>query len=666
MSDSAAFEMVLRTDRDGPRIRTRAFGLCCLAVLCAVATAVLITLGESQAHWPSPPAVQHTFQPNLRSDRSAPKQQHTAASSQAGVTAALDDGSQPAPPLRSDRATEVSVLPEIDDPAAVAGPEFLDGRSRTAAAVARDQPNGYDPLPPGQQLLMYLPPPAVNLSNPTPAQCRSLFDAEGCRWALGPYACPSQPSELRSDHSNSLHKFVPVKGVAGDDGSTGFVCCCGAAAGWQRRDATGRDVRDEPEPIRLRKLTVAEVDAAVLPSLQLWESREALAVLRHATFPGAFPPSWPRAKRVAAAVTLDSRVSVVQWGSDGRFSRLITRGYCGLLRRIDEPTTTCDANSSTKMPWYEHTGRFANGFSFIVRARLATTQQSLSRVALQLPKGPGRQALHALLYAHDIGLHELFDSIRAQRAAQPAPWLAYTVPAEEWRHSTIKAIVTPYELYTNFTNWTATITTPLTDSERAGVLLWRGARKWHPVRSRVINLSEEARGLPKDYGLENHRGPTPENATLPWLDARDTWCSPACRRDKIEPIVQGSEYRYLLDLPGISGTTWDSLNWKMASGALVFKLVTDTVNWWHPFLTPSEDYLPVHANLSNLYDQYMWAEAHLRDAQRIATRGRLKALYFGRQDVQDAYHNQLLNRMNEPAVDVFAHFPLGFPPVPWA
>ena len=134
----------------------------------------------------------------------------------------------------------------------------------------------------------------------------------------------------------------------------------------------------------------------------------------------------------------------------------------------------------------------------------------------------------------------------------------------------------------------------------------------------------------------------------------------------MQPMVQGSKYRYLLDLPGISGTTWDSLNWKMASGALVFKVTTTSMNWWHPFLTPGEDYLPVHTNLSNLHDQDVWAEAHLRDAQRIAGRGRLKALHFGRQDVQDAYHDQLFNRMNEPAVDVFADFPLGFPPVSWA
>ena len=42
-----------------------------------------------------------------------------------------------------------------------------------------------------------------------------------------------------------------------------------------------------------------------------------------------------------------------------------------------------------------------------------------------------------------------------------------------------------------------------------------------------------------------------------------------------------AQYKYLMDIGGESGTTWLSLNWKMATGALVFKVDTGSINWWY-------------------------------------------------------------------------------------
>ena len=524
------------------------------------------------------------------------------------------------------------------------------------------------------------------------------FPGTGCAWTLQ-HSCPGQP--------------LGTRGVA-DDGTQGHRCCCGAAQGWQIAASAARGLGETTPPHRpapttvtdaeqpngydplppgqplmvymplpsaateggasgasagelgpaagraatefheimitmLRNSTVAAVNAGTSASARA--SQAALAVLRRATYPSATPLS------LAIAIEVDSRVSVVEWGTHGRFSRLIARDYCG-ARGPAEPVCGVDPSA---LPWFAHTRRIGRATAQIRKAQLTTVERLLSRVVLEPPP----RALHALLFAHDYPAGPVYNSVESQPAAQPAPWLMFTIPADQWRQPGMKAIVTPYELNANFSEWAAAIATPF--AKKKNVLMWRGSRKWHPVRNVVINMSEEARGLPKGHGEDNHRGPTPENSTLPWIDARDTKCSPACKMDTVDKEIQGSEYRYLLDLPGVSGTTWDSLNWKMATGSLVFKVdsVPETINWWHPFLTPGDDFLPVHANLSNLRDQFLWAESNPQHAQRIAERGRKKALYFGREDVQDAYHGQLLSRMDEAAAAVFAEFPRGFPLVTW-
>ena len=42
-----------------------------------------------------------------------------------------------------------------------------------------------------------------------------------------------------------------------------------------------------------------------------------------------------------------------------------------------------------------------------------------------------------------------------------------------------------------------------------------------------------------------------------------------------------ARYRYLLDVGGVSGTTWSALRAKLLSGSLVFKVELDWQDWWH-------------------------------------------------------------------------------------
>ena len=74
-----------------------------------------------------------------------------------------------------------------------------------------------------------------------------------------------------------------------------------------------------------------------------------------------------------------------------------------------------------------------------------------------------------------------------------------------------------------------------------------------------------------------------------------------------------------MDVGGISGTTWTALRWKMCSKSVVFKVDSGYADWWHLLLRPFEHYIPVQQDLSDLKQQYDWAEAHPILAQQIAT-----------------------------------------------
>ena len=70
-----------------------------------------------------------------------------------------------------------------------------------------------------------------------------------------------------------------------------------------------------------------------------------------------------------------------------------------------------------------------------------------------------------------------------------------------------------------------------------------------------------------------------------FLEALSFLNSSPARRNKLLVFLQVNQtgqahYKYLMDIGGQSGTTWTSLNWKMAVGALVFKVDTGSINWW--------------------------------------------------------------------------------------
>jgi Glycosyl transferase family 90 len=83
------------------------------------------------------------------------------------------------------------------------------------------------------------------------------------------------------------------------------------------------------------------------------------------------------------------------------------------------------------------------------------------------------------------------------------------------------------------------------------------------------------------------------------------------------------QYKYQIDLGGVSGTAWNGLRWKMcASGGLVFRVETFAMDWWHDELRPWQHYVPVRSDLRDLRERYDWAETHPQLAYDIVRAGR--------------------------------------------
>ena len=121
-------------------------------------------------------------------------------------------------------------------------------------------------------------------------------------------------------------------------------------------------------------------------------------------------------------------------------------------------------------------------------------------------------------------------------------------------------------------------------------------------------------------GYARHRqrafalGARPEHAS--WLNV-----SVVGRGVERVAFSEFARYRYLLDVGGVSGTTWSALRAKLLSGSLVFKVELEWQDWWHAHLQPFRDYLPVSVDLSDLHERFRWAEAHPAAAERIARSG---------------------------------------------
>lgn len=120
------------------------------------------------------------------------------------------------------------------------------------------------------------------------------------------------------------------------------------------------------------------------------------------------------------------------------------------------------------------------------------------------------------------------------------------------------------------------------------------------------------------------------------LPLKGNWVSPK----------ESLKYKYLIDLDGII-CSWSRTYWTLLSNSLLFKQVTNNIEWYYKGLKPFEHYIPISYNLSDLMEKLQWAKTHDQEAQRIA----VSATRFARKNLSkkmvDLYLYLLFTRYAE-------------------
>lgn len=229
-------------------------------------------------------------------------------------------------------------------------------------------------------------------------------------------------------------------------------------------------------------------------------------------------------------------------------------------------------------------------------------------------------------------------------APSPIPLIAHTLPRSiannlpPW----IRFLPTPYELRGDARRWVDRVLKhegsqfDLPFAQRKNQIVYRG------------NTDNEI-GTRKQRLKVMELGAKPENQQ--WLNAStSTKGSPGL------PQREQITFKYMLDVGGISGTTWTALRWKMASKSLVFIVDSGYVDWWHSMLVPMQHYIPVKFDLSDLEEQYKWAEAHPIISQKIAEEGARVALETTDVEYMRKYTRKQIRSMPTPTADQLGQY----------
>jgi hypothetical protein len=148
-----------------------------------------------------------------------------------------------------------------------------------------------------------------------------------------------------------------------------------------------------------------------------------------------------------------------------------------------------------------------------------------------------------------------------------------------------------------------------TFGEKINKVVWRGAIHFRDVERGRVALLEYA---------QSH-----DDETRDWLDVKEI----NQREDPAHmELHELAEYRYHVDIGGLSGTAWGGLRWKLCTGLLVFKVESWADDWWHDTLEPWVHYIPVNANVTDLPERYRWTQDNPDKAEEIARAGRERCL----------------------------------------
>ncbi|CAB9509055.1 KDEL motif-containing protein 1 [Seminavis robusta] len=255
---------------------------------------------------------------------------------------------------------------------------------------------------------------------------------------------------------------------------------------------------------------------------------------------------------------------------------------------------------------------------------------------------PGEQKL-ALYPTSDLNNYDHYN----WSVPSPIPLIAHSLPMEIVNHLGDKYhwiffFPTPYELRGDGKRHVDRIvgkTGPPFDvpfEKRKSQIIYRGNHNSQKYvlkhqRSKIMSMGEN-----------------PNNQK--WLNATKTWPS--------RGLSQADQlwHKYLLDIGGISGTTWTGLRWKLCSNSLVFKVDSGYADWWHFLLKPYEHYVPVKRDLSDLKAQFDWAEEHPEQVKKITQKALQVCLQTTDRKYMRHYTRKQIESMPSPTQDQMGQY----------
>jgi hypothetical protein len=204
-------------------------------------------------------------------------------------------------------------------------------------------------------------------------------------------------------------------------------------------------------------------------------------------------------------------------------------------------------------------------------------------------------------------------------AADPRLWNISAAPLEECVLEGVTVVPNPYDFGT-WNDWCVQVIdqkmTQRNFTDKINQVIWRGA-----VHSKRV---EQSRTALLEYG-RRHRAAQGDNNQNGTNVVVDDWLNVQEVNKKGDPyhleLHELANYRYHLDLGGVSGTAWGGLRWKLCTGLLVFKVQSWSNDWWYDTLVPWVHYIPIRADVSDLQERYQWTQDHPDRAEAIAQAG---------------------------------------------
>lgn len=161
-------------------------------------------------------------------------------------------------------------------------------------------------------------------------------------------------------------------------------------------------------------------------------------------------------------------------------------------------------------------------------------------------------------------------------------------------------------------------------ADRSDEIVWRGAAlgtgvynansvlKMHPSVIQRIRLAHLAKNTEVDFAFVPHA--LTEGSWQALLRAGLTG-------ERI-PEETWATRKFAIDVDGVTNT-WSNLIVRLAFGCCVFKVESQFGyrQWYYDHLIPWQHYIPVKADLSDLFDQIAWAKANQSACAEIARNG---------------------------------------------